>query len=544
MIQTIQNNAQKVKKKINYRKIIEDNFLVIDREKQVPVPFVLNKIQNKYLDIIEQNYEKDGETGALEGVREVILKARQQGMSSFILAMFAVDFLFVPHSVSVCISHRQDATSMLFKKVKFYIECYLTKIAEKTGQDIETLKKDFFTSNNRNLLENKTNKASFYVMTAGAKVGGRGNSARNVLFSEIAFYQDSELITAEEMIISTTQMIPLGRGMIFMETTANSEGNYFHKTWLQAVKNESAFKPRFFGSHEFYDEEWLAQKKKEFVNEKKFFQEYPPDWESAFMSSGAPFFDVFAVKELIKKYQREPILKGKFSTGGYFDEVEFKEDAMARIYRDLEPNEQLVIFADPADGQDFCAAIVCSKKHYDMPIVFSAKIESPQFGYELYYMCNWIYTKTNIWPKLAVERNTGQATIHVLKELNYPDLFRMVDFTAQDTGVYEHGAIGWTTTGYVQGGELKGTRRKMLDDFALAIRQRMVIIYDEDIYSQIKSFKLLASGKGYMGGRKHDDLLVSASGAWQIQSITPDNNFDWYETDAQRAAKRDKWRFK
>lgn len=536
-------NTQNKPKAINYERIIEENFKVLDREKQIPVPFKLNNVQKKYLQMIYEKYGRDEDTGAISGLRDIILKARQQGMSSFILALFTVDFLFVPHSTSVCISHRQDSTDFLFKKVKFYIDCYIEKLAEKTGQDPDTLKKDFFQSNNKNLLENKLNKSSFYILTAGAKVGGRGNSARNVLFSESAFYQDTEMITAEEMIIATSQMVPQGKGMIFVETTANGEGNYFHKSWIKAINKDSAFRPVFFGSHEFYDQEWLDLKKKEFTNEKKFYQEYPPDWESAFVASGTPFFDITAVKDMQAKFQRAPQLFGRFSTGGYFEESEFEEDAMAKIYRDLEPDEQLVVFADPADGQDFCAAVVCSKKHYDMPIIFSSKIESSQFGYELYYLCNWIYKTTNIWPKLAIERNTGQATIHVLKELNYPDLFRMVDFTAEETGVYEHGAIGWTTTGYIQGGELKGTRRKMLDDFAMAVRQRMVTIYDKDVISQIKAFKLV-NGRGVMGGRKHDDLLVSAAGAWQIQALTPDSNFDWYETEEQKSAKRARWRFK
>lgn len=534
---------KKIKKsRIDYAGFIEEYFMVIDRDRQVPVPFKLNSIQKKYIQLLNEAYDRSDETGAFDGVREIVLKARQQGMSSFILALFTVDFLTVAHSRSICISHRQDATSTLFKKVKFYIDCYMEKLSIKTGRDVDDLKKEFFNSNNRSLLENKINGASFYVLTAGAKVGGRGDSAKNILFSELSFYQDTEIITAEEMFTATEQMVPQGRGMVFIETTANGE-NFFHKMWTRAVDREFAYYPRFFGAHEFYSTEWLEEKQKSFTSLKKFQQEYPPDWESAFISSGTPFFDMVAVKDLEQKYKQKPIMIGKFSTGGYFDRVEHEEDAMARVYREPSPDEQLVVFADPADGQDYCAAVVCSKKNYDFPIMFESKIESTQFGYELYYLCNWIYSKTNMWPKLAVERNTGQATIHILKELNYTDLFRMVDFTAQEAGVYEHGAIGWTTTGYVQGGELKGTRRKMLDDFAMAIRQRMIKNYDESLFRQMKNFKLV-KGRGTMSGRRHDDLLVAAAGAWQIQQLTPDNNFDWYESESDRAAKRDKWRFK
>ena len=684
--------------KINYKKFIEENFMVLDRESQILVPFKFNAVQEKYYRMIKEKYD-----GKLEGVRDIILKARQQGMSSFILALFAVDFLFRPYSVSVCISHRKDSADFLFKKVKFYLDCYIDKLAEKTGKDTNALKKEFFKSNNKNLLENNLNGASFYILTAGAKVGGRGNSARNVLFcvgedtkiilpsgqtkaikninvgdevisrfgektivtnkwnsgvkpmkkiklwlsnesievspdhkvmtidgwkqaknlttrdyvewsytktseivkqisipriknythlknknylrykkknnnfyikiqsiqdapnkqtyeievknqshayltvggvianSEAAFYQDTELVTAQEMIMATAQMVPQGHGMIFMESTANGEGNYYHKTWQLASRNESAYRPIFFGWQEFYSEEWVKEKRKSFTNDKMFMQEYPSNPEEAFITSGTPFFDVHAIKEMMKEII-DPDKVGRFSTGGYFEESDFEEDAMAKLYRDIKQDEQFVVFADPADGQDYCAAVAFSKKHYDIPIVFNAKMESSQFGYDLYYMGTWIYNKTGIWPKLAVERNTGQATIYVLKQLNYPDLFRMVDFTARESGVYEKGNIGWTTTGYVSAGELKGTRRKMLDDLAMAIRQRKIKIYDKDIFKQLKAFKII-KGRAQASRNHHDDLTIAVAGAYQIQELTPDYNFGWNEDKATREARRKKWRF-
>lgn len=523
--------------KINYLKFIEENFLILDRETQVPVPFVANDVQKKFYEQLRENSD-----GTLDGVRNIILKARQQGISSFILALFTVDFLMRPHSVSVCISHRQDSTDFLFKKVKFYLDCYLENLAKTTGQDLDELKKKFFKSNNRNLLENNLNNSSFYILTAGAKVGGRGNSVRNVLFSEAAFYSDTEMVTAQEMIMATAQMVPQGHGMIFMESTANGEGNYYHQTWEKASKHESSYLPIFYGWEEFYTDEWIAEKRKDFNNDKMFMQEYPRTPDEAFITSGTPFFDVHALKEM-EQHKKPPIMLGRFSTGGYFEASEHEEDAMAKIYRDIEQDEQLVVFADPADGQDFCAAVACSKKHYDVPIVFNAKMESSQFGYDLYYFCTWIHNKTGIWPKLAIERNTGQATIYVLKQLNYPDLFRMVDFTAQESGTYEHGAIGWMTTGYMAAGELKGTRRKMLDDLALSIRQRSIKFYDTEIFDQMKAFKII-KGRAQASRNKHDDLVIAVAGAWQVQELTPDYDFGWDEDAKTREERRSKWRFK
>ena len=203
-----------------------------------------------------------------------------------------------------------------------------------------------------------------------------------------------------------------------------------------------------------------------------------------------------------------------------------------------------MVFADPADSKDFCAAVACSKKRYDFPIVFNDIMESSQFGYELNNMCKWIQEKTGMWPKLAVERNTGQATIYVLKQLNYPDLFRMVDFAASTN--QEKGQIGWVTTGHIAGGELQGTRRKMLDDLALAIKQSSEVlyikIYDEAQIRQMMGFMII-KGRAQAKSNKKDDLVMATAGAWQVQLLSPALDFgDW--DPEENARQREKWRFK
>lgn len=303
-------------KKINYRKFIEENFMVLDRESQVPIPFKLNEVQAKYMDILEKENEN------MDGIRDIILKARQQGFSSLILAIFAAEFILRPYSISICISHRKDATELLFKKVKFYLESYIRKLIEKNlktqGQWNEDWTEDtkkgaidhvfpdwwksYFKSDNKNMIENAVNNAMFYIGTAGTKVGGRGGSARNIHFSEAAFYQDTETITAEEIIVATAQQVPQGRGMIFIESTANGEGNYYHGEWerSQPGGKGSAYRPRFFGWQEFYTAEWVEEKRKEFSSDKVWRQEYPGSPDEAFITSGDPFFDIMVLDAMLK----------------------------------------------------------------------------------------------------------------------------------------------------------------------------------------------------------------------------------------------------
>jgi intein/homing endonuclease len=154
--------------KIDYKKFIEDQFDIIDKKNKT-VPFILNRVQEKYYDQILNDYGNN-----MEGLREIVLKARQQGMSSFILALFTVDFINIENSVSICIAHRKNDTEKLFKKVKFYLESY----CEKNGWDSE----EYLSTDNKGEIVNKTNGAVFYILTAGARVGGRGGTAKNILF--------------------------------------------------------------------------------------------------------------------------------------------------------------------------------------------------------------------------------------------------------------------------------------------------------------------------------------------------------------------------
>lgn len=299
---------------IDYKKFIENEFFIIDKDDRV-VPFILNSVQSKYYDILKGRH-KD-----LEGIREIVLKARQQGMSTFILAMFAVDFICRPYSKSVCISHNQDATEALFQKVKFYIQTFCER------HNIPL--KDYLKTDNRLEMVNKVNNAEFTIMTAGGKVGGRGSTVRNILFSETAFYPDVAKITAEEIIEGTSQMVGQGIGKIFIESTANGYGNYYQRAWARAEAlykealatgdySKVGFYPTFFGAKEFYTQEWLEKKRATFVNQMMFFQEYPSTPDEAFISSGSPFFDMETLKFYSDHITYDPIKVGQLATDGEF----------------------------------------------------------------------------------------------------------------------------------------------------------------------------------------------------------------------------------
>lgn len=181
-------------------------------------------------------------------------------------------------------------------------------------------------------------------------------------------------------------------------------------------------------------------------------------------------------------------------------------------YRPLE-SEEIVIAADPAEGHDYSAWIALSKKRADVVMCGRAKEESSQLGYTLNHVGKHIKTRTGYFPTIAVERNTGSATLYVLKQLNYPSLYRM---PSSFTQAYEETTIqyGWVTS--------SATRPKMLDDLALAVRTHAITIPSKQIVDEMFSFiRHEKTGKAQSEVGSHDDFVIALAIVWQLYQTVP-----------------------
>jgi len=263
---------------MNYLKNIS-KFDIVNKEGQ-RVAFIPNTQQTEFINSL--------------GNKDVILKARQIGFSSIILAIYTLDFLTIENSRSVCISHDSPSGQKLLDRVKFFI-----KSAEDKGLEVK------LRINNRNELVNDTKNSTFYIGAAGSKTFGRGDTITNLHLSEFAFYPD-----AESLLSSVLQaVVPTGR--TFIESTANGM-NFYKAFWDKAKAGLNGFKPHFF-DNSFYSPEFLAQKLQE-LGDEMFAQEYPATDTQAFVSSGNPFFDKESLTWYLNHTQ-EPIA----TYGGYYD---------------------------------------------------------------------------------------------------------------------------------------------------------------------------------------------------------------------------------
>jgi hypothetical protein len=251
-------------------------FDIVDK-RGLRVPFVLNSIQEKY---ITQDY-----TG-----RDVILKARQQGFSSFILALFTIDFLNRENSRSVIVADIADNAVELLDRVKFYLRCF----EEKTGLKVP------LKYNSKYELFNEAMNSRYTIGTADNADFGRSKTITNLHLSEFAYYPDPEGLFAGAM----QAVVPDGR--IIIETTANGF-NFFKKFWEMCKQGEKPFKPLFYKASDFYSKDFLETKKREL--DRLFPQEYPETDIEAFLTSGSLYFDPQALQGYLQDV-KEPLKTG------------------------------------------------------------------------------------------------------------------------------------------------------------------------------------------------------------------------------------------
>lgn len=260
------------------------------------LPFKLNSAQ-LYLDKrINEQLEKTGK------VRALILKGRQQGISTYIEGRL---FWKVTHNAgrrAFILTHEAEATNNLFEMASRFYELCPSYFKPKIGA-----------SSQRELSFEKID-SGYRVGTAGNKNTGRSSTIQYFHGSESAFWDNSSDIAKGAL-----QAVPDEKGTeIFIESTANGKLNWFYEQWILAQSGESDYMPIFIPW--FWQKEYrsqvnskiiLTKEEKELAKiysldleqiywrrkkitelssaglrgEDEFRQEYPSCWEEAFEAS-------------------------------------------------------------------------------------------------------------------------------------------------------------------------------------------------------------------------------------------------------------------
>lgn len=500
---------------MQYRRFIQDYFLIDEPKTGQLVPFRFRGVQNKYYDELQRGYDIEGK-GISAPLREIILKARREGFSSFVLALFAADdILNANPTESLVISYKDDATETFRKRYRNYVLSYA---ARKVGLTVEQIRQNIsvldqvakqFLSVDSTDIELAHNKAHFYCGTASARTGGRGGVLQKVLFSEEAHYPDTEKMTAKEVVEGTMRQVDLASGWIFRETTANGVGNYYEKSWKLAVARQLRFKPRFYGWREMYSEAEFKLIASEFTDPQMLRQEYPETPQEAFIATS----NLVIPKDLIDaqaKYIRPPLAREAFR-----DDLTGQAlvDAGVEIYEKPVRGHFYSLGADSAEGEgnDDAALTVIDRMSGREVASFANDRTPPEDLGELSIKVAMYFNNAFIVPEL---NHPGPAMLAVLKQSGYPNIYRrevMDQITHRKTR-----KIGWRTG--------STTKPMMVQDFKFALREEELGLSCEATVNQMLTFvRTDEHGKNGMGAEEgqKDDRLISAMLAWQGMKELP-----------------------
>lgn len=181
------------------------------------LPFLFNDAQRYVHERLEKQLRETGK------VRALILKGRQQGISTYIAARFYHKTTTRTGQTALITAHEQKATDNLFKMVRRY-------------HDNNPLPVSTGNTNAKELIFDKLN-GGYILATAGSKDVGRSQTAQLAHLSEFAFWQNAQ----SHMAGLGNTVADIDGTEVVMESTANGLGNAFHSQWQDAEAGLSEY---------------------------------------------------------------------------------------------------------------------------------------------------------------------------------------------------------------------------------------------------------------------------------------------------------------
>ncbi len=509
-----------------YQKAVEKMFYIVNKEMQ-SVPFRLRPPQKKILDNLSQ--------------MDIILKARQEGISSLVLALFLVDWLTIENIRCVVISHEDKATQRLFDRVHYYLESM-----QKTWPGELPYKLKY--ASRREIVNQELN-SYFYIGTAGAKAFGRGDTINNLHVSELALWADQE-----RTMTGLVQAVPKD-GRIIIESTANGMGDYFYDLWVKATAKVSPFKPHFLAWFEdpdyvmpwtFTDE--LTEQEQLLINKyhlnreqiawrrwkinqmggdwqdpnswDKFNQEFPENAEMAFIMSGNPVWSPGIIRYYMAM-SKKPQIIGNLRPGAGQPVFEENEKGYLRVFEPpkefhtyaigVDVSEGKMISADDSKKERDASCAQVFDKNGEQVAVWYGNADPDRLGREL-DMLGRYYNNALI----GVERNAvGITPLIVLRDLYYPNLYYREKIGLMTDKITSE--LGWVTDSI--------SKESIISDATLLMRDKRIAIYDEDTIAEMRHFIRDSEGKAHAEKSTHDDRVMSFLIALRMLSKAKSTSF-------------------
>ena len=418
------------------------------------------------------------------GQRNIVLKARQMGLTTWVAARFFLKTITQPGTLTLEVAQTQEAAEEIFRIVHRFVDRLpekLRKGALKTAQ-----------SNVRQIVFPRMD-AQYRVVSAADRNAGRGLTVQNLHCSELARWPGD---AAETLAGLRAAMTPDAEMML--ESTPLGVGGCFHEEWLKA--DETGTVRHFFPwwmepayRAKAVDEASLTREERELMEREGLdleqigyrrqiradfrglaAQEYAEDAESCFLASGECVFELAAVEARLKA-AREP--------------VERRNNGELEIWLPPVRGKEYVVAVDPAGGGsegDYSAAEVLEMETGLQCAEFAGHVG----GLELAQFVTGLAEEYNgAW--LVVERNNHGSGVLALAETacKYGRIYR------------QGGQAGWLTTSV--------SRPAMLGRLEAALVEEPERFLSRRLLGECRSFVRLPNGSSGAQAGTHDDRVMA-----------------------------------
>jgi hypothetical protein len=425
--------------------------------------------------------------------RNIVLKARQLGMTTYIAARFFIHTITQPGTLTVQVAHTQESAEEIFRIVHRFWE-NLPEAMQRGA-----------------LLRSRANirqiafphlDSEYRVATAADPNAGRGMTIHNLHCSEVARWPRD----GAETLASLRAAVPDG-GEIVLESTPNGAGGIFYEEWQRA--GETGYVQHFFpwwyeasyrlesrtggdARPSICTEEELELVRRFGLNDQQIAwrrvnrsqlrgltaQEFAEDAVSCFRASGECVFDLDAIDRA-------------FAECG--EPLESKDNGRLLTWFPPRVGKQYLIGVDPAgggsEGDYSCAQVIerktgmqCAELHGHFPL--------RELAGRLVALAN-SYNQA----LLVVERNNhGYGVLAHLQSLGYTNLYR------------EGGQDGWLTSAI--------TRPAMIENLAAVLATEPTLFRSQRMLSEFRTFVRQSDGISGAAIGSHDDCVMAIAIAW------------------------------
>lgn len=441
------------------------------------------------------------------GLRNIVLKARQLGMTTWVAARFFIDTITRPGTLSVQIAHDQNSAEEIFRIVHRFLENLPERLrmgALKTSR-----------ANVRQLVFTRLD-SEYRVETAADPNAGRGLTIRNLHASEVARWPRD----AAGTLASLRAAVPPD-GEVVLESTPNGAGGCFYDEWQRAAETGYVrhFFPWWYGKEykahglghkaqvpsAVLDEacaiEELSDEERDLVAEHGLSmeqiafrrqlradfrglaaQEYAEDPVSCFLASGECVFDVEAIQRAL---------------AAPAPAIETRDNGRLMIWYPPQPGMDYLVGVDTAgggtDGDYTCAQVIdsnrgrqCAELHGHFSLRELSK-RVAELGRE--------YNDA----ELVVERN-NQGTA-VLLHLDDVLGYRRIYCEGTQAGLFTSAV----------------TRPKMLEWLAAMLSREPELFSSPRLLQECRSFVRHADGSVSAASGAHDDTVMAMAFAHWVR---------------------------